>query len=156
MQFINPITAATYTPRAGQADVDIIMPTLNWRSKLSRITPRIAEHLLAKGTNLFTINQSREDVTPTQGGVSATEAPAPISPFQKAFVDSESLLKMKPVEVDIFTILPTTAIDPSASTLYFPPHVQEALQTKPPPQLPKELTKPTPKARRKFNKDNMI
>ncbi len=54
MKFINPVVAAAYTPRPGQADTDIIIPKLSWRSKLSRITPRVAEHLLAGGTNLFT------------------------------------------------------------------------------------------------------
>jgi hypothetical protein len=54
MQFINPIMNDLYQLRSGQADCDIRIPSLGWRSKLSRITPRVAEVMLQNGTNLFT------------------------------------------------------------------------------------------------------
>lgn len=54
MEFINPVMNQEYQIRAGQADCDVIITRLNWRSKLSRITPRVAEFMLQAGTNLFT------------------------------------------------------------------------------------------------------
>lgn len=54
MHFINPVMNDLYQLRPGQADCDIKIPTLGWRSKLSRITPRVAEVMLQNGTNLFT------------------------------------------------------------------------------------------------------
>lgn len=51
--FLNPETESGYAPDAGTNRTDIIIPTLNWRSKLTHITPRIAQHMIFKGTNLI-------------------------------------------------------------------------------------------------------
>jgi hypothetical protein len=43
-----------YQARQGQVDCDVKISRIGWRSKLSRITPRVAEIMLQNGTNLFT------------------------------------------------------------------------------------------------------
>lgn len=54
MTFINDKMNELYLIRTGQHDCNVIVPKLDWVSKLSRITPRVAEHMLAHGTNLIT------------------------------------------------------------------------------------------------------
>jgi hypothetical protein len=54
MQFVNPIMNERYQLRPGQSDCDVIIVGLQWRSKLSRITPRVAEFMIDKGTNIIT------------------------------------------------------------------------------------------------------
>jgi hypothetical protein len=53
MKFVNPEVDRRFTTRPQQGDCDIRIPKLNWRSKLSRITPRIAEAMIANGSNLI-------------------------------------------------------------------------------------------------------
>jgi hypothetical protein len=53
MLFLNPSMNEQYQLRPGQGDCDVIIYRLGWRSKLSRITPRVAEFMLQNGTNLF-------------------------------------------------------------------------------------------------------
>jgi len=63
-QFVNPEVQKRYRAHTGQADTEIIIPRLGWRSKLSRITPRIAEEMLAGGTNI--LERITEVVEPLQ------------------------------------------------------------------------------------------
>lgn len=53
MKFVNPEVAAKYRTRAGQYDTEIIVTQIQWQSKLSRITPRVAEIMIQSGTNLI-------------------------------------------------------------------------------------------------------
>jgi hypothetical protein len=41
-----------YEVHPDQADTNVVVPALNWRSKLSQLTPRVAEHMIANGSGL--------------------------------------------------------------------------------------------------------
>ena len=51
--FVNKQVADQYELRPCQGDTHLIIPKLNWRGQLSRITPTVAAYLVQHGTNLF-------------------------------------------------------------------------------------------------------
>lgn len=53
MKFLNTEVEKRYRAQDGAMDCEIVLPAIGWRSKLSRITPRIAERLIAQGSNLI-------------------------------------------------------------------------------------------------------
>jgi hypothetical protein len=52
--FVHPRVAATYQlAHEQQSDTLLRIPALQWRGMLSRITPAVAEHLVANGSHLI-------------------------------------------------------------------------------------------------------
>ncbi len=52
--FVHPAVAATYQlAHEQQSDTLLRIPALQWRGMLSRITPAVAEHLVANGSHLL-------------------------------------------------------------------------------------------------------
>lgn len=52
--FVHPKVAELYQVRDRQPDTLLRIPALQWRGLLSRITPQVAAHLVASGSNLLT------------------------------------------------------------------------------------------------------
>jgi hypothetical protein len=51
--FINVEVERIYRPTNAHSDPNLVLPALNWRSRLSQITPRVAAQMMEQGTQLI-------------------------------------------------------------------------------------------------------
>jgi hypothetical protein len=92
MKFVNKYMQDHFETHPDQMDTNIIVPELNWRSKLSRITPRVAEHLISIGSGLIKKKkQYSYPLFPTQLILASNRSPA-MSIVGVLFMSFHSLL----------------------------------------------------------------